>query len=255
MAPTTATALVIILAFVLPGYVCVLFQERTFKSAAETTPLDRLLQALYYSVWCYLLLVAVALILGLDREWFVHLYDQHRSDPAQLVWRGAAALLGSATIIWFCTVVWHDSGANHWTLRHVRLNAHHQQPTAWDFFFRKRHWVHVKIKFADHTVYGYYGKDSFASYAKDGRDLYLEYIFAEDDDNELGFGEWDEENRGGWVNLADAIAVEFYSPQDETKSSREGAGPKARRTGGTEESSAEASTPTVTPAQGEVIDE
>ena len=65
MAPATGTALILLVAFVLPGFVTVLLQERTFKSADDATPFDRLLRAVYYSVWCYLLLATVALILGL----------------------------------------------------------------------------------------------------------------------------------------------------------------------------------------------
>lgn len=50
----------ILVAFVLPGFVTVLFQERTFKRAEDPTPLDRLLRAVYYSLWSYLILAAVA---------------------------------------------------------------------------------------------------------------------------------------------------------------------------------------------------
>jgi hypothetical protein len=260
MTPSTGTALVVLVAFVLPGYVCVLFQERTFKSSRDASPFERLLQALYYSLWCYLLLAVVALVCGLDREWFVHLYDRYQDEPAQLVWRGAAALLGSATAVWLGTIGWQESGANHWALQKVRLNARHQQPTGWDFFFRKRYYVHVKIVFADRNVYGYYGADSFASYAKDGRDLFLEYIFpeAKGGDGEPGFGEWDHENRGGWVNLADAISVEFYSPENDatTSSTKSRSGAEARGPGRAQESTAKtAPAPGTTTEARQVTDE
>jgi chromate transport protein ChrA len=84
--PATGTALIVLVAFVLPGFVVVLFQERTFKQAEELTPFDRLLRTVYYSVWCYLLLAAVALIFGVDRASIEHLYHRDRGDPAQLGW-------------------------------------------------------------------------------------------------------------------------------------------------------------------------
>ena len=86
MTPATGTALILLVAFVLPGFVVVLFQERTFKQAEDLTPFDRLLRTVYYSVWCYL-------IFGVDRASIEHLYHRYRGDPAQLVWRGALAVM------------------------------------------------------------------------------------------------------------------------------------------------------------------
>lgn len=89
--PATGTALVLLVAFVLPGFVTVLLQERTFKSADDPTPYDRLLRAVYYSVWCYLVLAGLALILGLDRHWAQSFFDRHQNNPAGLVWLRTAA--------------------------------------------------------------------------------------------------------------------------------------------------------------------
>src|SRR5665213_30469 len=112
MTPATGTALVILLAFVLPGFVVVLFQERTFKQADDLTPLDCLLRALYYSLWCYLFLSLVALVLGIDRAWVVNLYQRHTEAPAGLVWRGALVILVPAIVVWASTLVFRESGAS-----------------------------------------------------------------------------------------------------------------------------------------------
>src|SRR5690242_6315512 len=53
MPPATGPALIILVAFVLPGFVTVLLQERTFKSADDPTPLDRLLRIIVFSVLSY----------------------------------------------------------------------------------------------------------------------------------------------------------------------------------------------------------
>jgi Family of unknown function (DUF6338) len=224
MTPATGTALVILLAFVLPGFVVVLFQERTFKRAEDATPLDRLLRALYYSVWCYLLLALVALAFGIDRASVVNLYYRHEAAPAELVWRGALVVLAPAIAVWVSTLIFRESGASDKLGELLRLNVRHQQPTAWDFWFRKGLKSHVRVVFADgQSVWGYYGEHSFASYAKDGFDLFLEHIYRErivdeskNSDDAAGpwFGSPHPNNRGGWVKLEDAVCIEIYDLLD-----------------------------------------
>lgn len=224
MTPATGTALVVLVAFVLPGFVTVLFQERTFKQADDATPLDRLLRALYYSVWCYLLLAVVALIFDIDRSDVEGLYRRHESAPAELVWRGTLAILAPATAVWVSTLIFRESGASARLAGGLRLNARHQQPTAWDYWFRRGLKSHVRIVYADgHSVWGYYGESSFASYAKDGRDLFLEHIYPEREiletdgsDDRAGpwFGTPHGSNRGGWVKVDDAVCIEIYDLGD-----------------------------------------
>jgi Family of unknown function (DUF6338) len=224
--PATGTALIVLVAFVLPGFITVLFQERTFKQADDPTPLDRLLRAIYYSIWCYLLLAAVALVLDIDRAYVERLYERHASAPAELVWRAALAVFLPATAVWCATLVFRETGASEMIAERMRLNARHQQPTSWDFWFRKGVKSHVRIVFADgRSVWGFYGERSFASYAKDGRDLFLEHIYRErvvpdEADSDIAPGPWfgtpHPSNRGGWVALDDAVCVEIYDfPDDE----------------------------------------
>src|SRR5260370_912531 len=49
MAPQTGTAILVIAAFVLPGFVTLLLRERTDWVRGEDTAFERLLNALYYS--------------------------------------------------------------------------------------------------------------------------------------------------------------------------------------------------------------
>ena len=225
MAPATGTALVLLVAFVLPGFVTVLLQERTFKSADDPTPYDRLLRAVYYSVWCYLVLAAAALVLGLDREWAQSLLDRHDSNPAGLVWLAALLVLVPAGAVWLSTMIWQESGANNRVLSKLPLfNERHQRPTAWDFWFRKGAQTYVRVIFPDgKSIWGYYGEQSFASYKKDGLDLYLEQVFREktvsedESDNEVGgpwFGKRHPLGRGAWVKVDEAVSVEFYAFDD-----------------------------------------
>ena len=213
MPPTTGTALIILVAFALPGFFTVLIQERTFKRAEDPTDLDRLLRILYYSLLSYLLLAVVAIPVGVHVSTVTSLYKQYKHEPAQLVWRGAIVLLAPSLVIATVTRIWDQwrrlRGAVVWVLH---LNDRHTEPTGWDYFFRKRLGVHVRATLkSGEKVFGYYGGESFAAYSKDGRDLYLETQYDEEDG---WFGQPAANTRGIWVNTQEAVSIEFYSPGD-----------------------------------------
>lgn len=229
--PATGPALIILVAFLLPGFVTVLIQERTYKFAQNPTPLDRLLQIVYYSVWTYLLLGAAALIFHVHRGDVEHLYTQDESNPAELVWRAALIILVPSFLIATATRVFDDSRLHRWLLERAKINARHQQPTGWDYFFRQGRGAYVRVTFPEGgRVYGYYGGDSFAAYAKDGRDLYLEKVCAEEDD---WFGPAAGDTCGVWIKAQDAVSIEFYSPpHDTTSATPTGAAPGPENTEG-----------------------
>lgn len=212
--PQTGTAIIIIVAFLLPGFVTVLLQERTFKSADDPTPLDRLLRIVWYSVWSYVLVAVAAIIFQVRRSDVVAWYHAYTPDPAQLVWRAALLIVIPAIVIEEATRFWHRSPARTSVLENLHVNARHSEPTAWDDFFRqRRRGAYLRITFGDGSrVLGYYGGRSFAAYAKDGRDLYLERVYLQDD---VGwFGTEAPGNSGVWVQTADAVSVEVYNPDD-----------------------------------------
>jgi len=223
MAPQTGSALILLVAFVLPGFITVLLQERTFKSAEDLTPFDRLLRTLYYSVWCYSLLALVALVTGIDRASVEDLVNRYDQDPAELVWRGVLIAVVPPLVVATTTRLWADSRFRDCLLARLGINARHEQPTGWDFFFRQRPNVYVRVTMKDGSrVLGFYGADSFAAYAKDGRDLYLERVYAPDEGG--WFGEENARSRGVWVRTDDAICVEFYNPVDGEQRAEESAG-------------------------------
>src|SRR4051794_17495750 len=88
MAPATGTALLVLAAFVLPGFVALKYRERTFIVKADDTPFERLLSALYYSFLSYLMLgVAAVVVLG------------ESTDDVRRLWHGevrASAYVGLA---------------------------------------------------------------------------------------------------------------------------------------------------------------
>lgn len=243
MIPTTATALGLLAAFVLPGFIVVLMQERTFKQAVETSPLGQLLHSLYYSFWCYLLLVPVALYFGIDADWVNDLVKRFEDDPAELVWRAGLAMFIPAYIVSRCTYfaerlkpqierhTWIEKTADV-----IGISPRHKQPTAWDYFFLKKIKTQVRIEFSDGRVlWGIYADDSFASYAKDGRDLYLHYSYGPfkptDDNSYQEPPDWNTDpratSRGTWVKVDDDTIIEFHelpdAPEPETPDDSAGA--------------------------------
>jgi hypothetical protein len=221
--PETGPALIILVAFVLPGFVTVLIQENTYRRSEDPTPLDRLLRILYYSVWTYLLLAVAALILGIDRAYIEELYQQNKGNPAELVWRGALVILVPSAIIATATRFWYGSKLQHWALERARINPRHLQPTAWDFYFRKRAGAYVRVTFKDGAqLLGFYGTESFAAYAKDGRDLFLECVYAPDDEG--WFGQMQAGTTGAWVDAQEAVYIEFYTDRYEPPTDPEAAG-------------------------------
>jgi hypothetical protein len=241
MPPATGPALIILVAFLLPGFVTVWLQENTYRRSEDPTALDRLLRILYYSVWTYLLLALAALILGIDRAYVEDLYKQNEGDPAELVWRGALLILVPSAIIATATRFWYRSKLQSWAIKRARINEHHLEPSAWDFFFRKRMGAYVRVTFKDgHQLLGFYGPDSFAAYAKDGRDLFLECVYAPD--AEGWFGPKRVGSTGAWVDAREVVYIEFYTDRHEpTDPEAAGAtpGPEAGAAGGTGSSAAQ----------------
>jgi hypothetical protein len=237
MPPATGTALIILVAFALPGFVTVLIQERTFKRAEDPTPLDRLLRVLYYSVWTYFLLALVALPVGVDTSSIRDLYDDHKADPAVLVLLGALMILVPSLVIATATRWWSGSRSQGRLLRCARINERHEEPTGWDYFFRQRRDAYVRVTLNNGgLVWGYYGGNSFAAYAKEGRDLFLERAYAPGQDKWFG-----EELAGGcgvWVNTEDVVFIEFYNPTDAAAEQAPSEAPEDRRPCATAEAAA-----------------
>jgi hypothetical protein len=210
--PNTGTALIILVAFVLPGFVTVLMQERTFLSARDPTDLDRLMRIVLYSGLNYLLLALLAMLTKVHRSNIVRFFDTHRSNPALLVVAGAMAVILPSAAIWQLTKWWHTCAFREIFLEWRGINARHTVPTAWDHFWLQRQPALVRVTYKDgHKLYGYYGPHSFAAYAKDGGDLYLEQWWIADD-------EWFDKpalgTLGVWISGTDIDSAEFYTSVD-----------------------------------------
>ncbi len=79
MAPTTITALLLLVAFVLPGFITLVINERTHAVPRPMTPFERLLRSLYCSVVIYAVLAPVGWLAGIDRDDVEHFLTKEQS--------------------------------------------------------------------------------------------------------------------------------------------------------------------------------
>lgn len=212
MPPQSGTALILLVAFVLPGFVTVSIQERTFRLAFEETPFDRLLRAVYYSVWCYLLVGIVAVLAGIDRPEVESFVREHSDSPALMIVAATTAMLVIASVIATATRLWDDSKSlRPATLKLLGINQRHLTPTGWDFLFADTYETCVRVTLSSgQKILGYYGRESFAAYAKDGADLFLQSLY-ESDKNGWFKGAADG-SRGVWISASEVVCIEFYDP-------------------------------------------
>jgi hypothetical protein len=193
-----------------------------------------LLRAVYYSVWCYLLVAVVAIIVGFDRTDGESFYRRHKADPADLVWIAALLVLVPAMVVATATRAWDSSRGQRGLLRLLRINERHEQPTGWDYWFRKGRNCYVRILMKDGgRVLGFYGAESFAAYAKDGSDLYLERVYVPEGEHQW-FGAQPSGNCGIWVRSDEVVSIEFYDPDYAAEDSAAEASGQGTSDGGTQ---------------------
>lgn len=210
MAPQTGTALIVLVAFVLPGFVTLAFVERTYAvPVRDRSPLELVLLALYYSAISYGIagLVAWPLDLTLD-------------DVRGSLQDGSVGVIAAAGIVvvfllpaLIATVsrVWTTSRLRERLLSGAGVSAVHRIETGWDFYFRQRRPALVIATLRDGAkVGGFFGDMSFATYSVDGRDLFLEQRWSLDE------GGWFdgpvEGDDGVWVAGADVVWLALYDP-------------------------------------------
>src|ERR1700754_3279264 len=93
MVVDTGTAILILGAFVLPGFIALTLRERLYVVRGEDAPFERLLSALLYSAIIYGVLLAMAHGLGLQKSDLVEFHDGAKSLGADLLTASAILLV------------------------------------------------------------------------------------------------------------------------------------------------------------------
>jgi Family of unknown function (DUF6338) len=210
MAPETGTALLLLVAFVLPGFVALLIAERTHLVPVSRTPFELLLLATYYSVLCWGLIALAAWPLHLTRSDMRRIYrEENLSEVAAL---GLVAVLVVPAVVATAGRLWQRSTRlRPWLLRTLHINAGHQTPTAWDELFGRRRPAMVRAVLSDRRVVGgYYGSRSFPGYGQQSQDLLLEQRWVLDEDN--WFVGPAPGSHGLWLSAGTVVSLEMYDP-------------------------------------------
>jgi hypothetical protein len=211
VAPATGTALLILVAFVLPGFISLVVREATYVIRDATTPFERLLLSLSYSALIYgvLLLVALAAHVGTDE--IASLYHG-RASLGEYVALGAATLLVLPVTIsevgrrWRRSKTWRPR-----VLGWLRISPGHSTQSGWDHFFGGNTAALVRATLDDgRVVAGYFGEASLAGYSEDTQDLFLERRWELDDDG--WFLRPAPASLGIWLSHKHVVSLEVYEP-------------------------------------------
>src|SRR6266496_629146 len=183
MAPQTGTALLVLVAFVLPGFVALLVAERTHVVPVRNrSPFELLLLATYYSVVCWGIIALASWPFHLTRARVVHMW--RHDSLGQLAGLGLLAILVVPTVVANAARLWQRS--KKWRLQvlgWLRIHEGHTIPTAWDEIFRRRKPAMVRAVLSDGRILGgYYGSNSFPGYGQESQDLLLETRWTLDPD-------------------------------------------------------------------------
>ncbi len=208
MAPATGTALLILAAFVLPGFVALKYRERTYVVKADDTPFERLLSALYYSFLSYLVLGVVAVVvLGTSTRDVGRLWHGEARAGVYVALAGGGVLI--PTILAELARWWAGSGVRGRIRSVAGLNTAHTTPSGWEHFFLRDRTCFARVTLTDgRVVGGHFGDQSFAGYTAETPDLYLEERWALDDKD--WFSEPTDSSLGVYIRADHIVSVEFY---------------------------------------------
>lgn len=211
MAPTTGNALLILVLFVLPGFVALLVGERThLVRVHDRSAFELLLIATYYSVLCWGIILLASWPFGVDRAEVKRWWQD--GSFGKLAGVGLLAIIVAPTGVaevarrWKRSQTWRPR-----VLGWLNVNAGHAVPTAWDELFRRRRPALVRAVLSDgRVVGGYYGSRSFSGYGQESQDLLLEQRWA------LGENHWFVEpvegSHGLWLSAGGIVSLELYDP-------------------------------------------
>jgi Family of unknown function (DUF6338) len=212
VAPATGTAILILGVFVLPGFVTLLFRERTYVVRDEASSFDRLLTALYYSALIYVIaLFAGWLIGGLNDGDLVAFYRGNKSLGAYLLVGFIVGLLLPAVIsevgrLWTRSKTWRPG-----LLKQLGINQGHSTRSAWNEMFGHEGTAMIRVTLTDGRVLGgYYGPGSLASYSEHNQDLLISQRWVLDDDK--WFEAPAEGSLGVWIPASQIASVELTEP-------------------------------------------
>jgi hypothetical protein len=215
VAPETGTALLVLVGFVLPGFVALLISERThLVRVPNRSPFELLLIATYYSVVCWGIMALASWPFHLTRDDLREMYRE--DDLGKLAGLSLLAVLVVPALVATAARLWARSEkVRPAILKALRIHTGHRVPTAWDEMWGRRKPALVRAVLSDgRIVAGYYGSESFPGYGTESQDVLLEVRWTLDKD--YWFLEETAGSHGLWLSAGSIISLELYDPPDES---------------------------------------
>jgi hypothetical protein len=209
MVVDTGTAILILGAFVLPGFITLTLRERLYVVRGEDTPFDRLLAALLYNAIIYGTLLLAAHLAGLEKSDLVEFQKGEKPLGTDLLTAAAIFLLLPALISLLGSRWSTSSILRPWLLRLAGSSDAHGSPSAWNVTFRELGPCLVRATLTDgRLIGGLYDGSSVSGYSEQTRDLFLSKRW---DLNEEGWftGPMDP-SLGIWLSDESIVSLEFY---------------------------------------------
>jgi hypothetical protein len=209
----TGTALLVLVGFVLPGFVATLIKERIYEVRGEESGFDRLLTTAYYSVLVWAIPALVAVIAGTDRGRLERFFSGR--SPLWITALVAASVLlvlpvGAAYGAWR----WISSSVRQKLLGRLGIGRAHRFPSSWDWAFDTGQDFLLLATLRDGTrIAGYFGNRSHSGYGTTRRDLFLEERWDISADGRT-LEAPAPGNLGVWISADDIVAVELYALND-----------------------------------------
>jgi hypothetical protein len=200
--PTSFGQIVILLVFLIPGFVLMRVKRVAYPTVEPSTT-STVLDSLALSCVIYAL-SSPLLYLAFLRRWYV-------TRPILFAILALAVLLILPGFLGAWYVHLAKAGKMRW-LREF-LGFPHPDPTAWDYHFRKgrAYWVWLTFK-SGKVMAGLFGPNSFASSFPHKRDLYIEKLLRPDERGRVV--ELIENSAGALVVMDDVERMQFFEIEE-----------------------------------------
>lgn len=213
MVVDTGTAILILGAFVLPGFITLILRERLYVVQGHETPFERLLSALLYSAVIYGVLLVVAHGLGLQKDDLVEFQDGRKPLGDDLLAAFAIFLLLPGLVAVIGTRWVGSRKLRPSVLRLVGSSETHSSVSAWNWLFSEREPCLIRVTLTDgRIVAGLYDDRGLSGYSEQVPDLYLSQRWELDD--ERWFMGPARRSLGIWVPAQSIASLEIYALED-----------------------------------------
>lgn len=230
MAPETGTALLLLAAFVLPGFVTLLVRERTYVVKGEDSQFERLLNALYYSSIIYAVLGLGLAVDGFRDKNFSSLYGGHYAAGVYLLLGFLALFILPFSIAELGRRWQRSEKVRPNFISWAGIDPGHGVPAGWEQLFlesptaRAGRGLMLRITLDDgRVVGGFFGEKSLAGYTAHRRDLFIEKRWVLDDETQ-----WFKEPAAGtgglWISEDQIHSIEVYEPGPEADATSDNGG-------------------------------